>query len=1238
MSGDQLSSRAGAVTGWRRITAVLSAVILLLSFTSLTLAIDLPELPLTPSEEETPTPSPTIEPSDDSFNPILQPLNPIVPSITPLVSDEEEPDPSEEPASRQVQLQQAEELELTAGTGRVIDYGAHNSDSGLWIVQLASLPLASQGDAAWSNGRLNVHGDGSEASQEQLAEITAEQDKVLDLIAEALERPISLAESVMAAPGEEEPALTHPFRYRVAFNGFALALSSAEAKIVASLPGVVMVASDYNRYITTDSGPQWIGADKVWSSTDDADTDNDPCGDESEASTCGEGVVVGVIDTGINLDHSAFADPGPVDGYDHENPNPAPVPSLNGRYGVCGVEPFISLGVCNDKLIGAYDFTGVGGPAGFPEDENGHGTHTASTSAGNVVDATLATPTVTYNDVRASGVAPHANIIAYKSCIYPFVSATGTCTAVQLVAAIDQAVADEVDVINFSIGGGPSNPYIDADSLAFLSANEAGIFASISAGNEGSGPGTVGSPANSPWVMAVGASTHDRAFANALIGLSADEADSDAPSDSDMRGLSITGPSAADLPLVWAGDIGFPQCAVGGPDAATNPFLPGQFAGDIVVCERGGGGRVQVCSFVADAGAEGCVLINAAAQGNSIVADPHVLPAVHLTYDQGNELLAWLIGDRDGNRTGGDEGDAAPAVNPIGQIAGTELDQDPTYADIMAGFSSRGPNSPLPDVIKPDVTAPGVDILAAWRDADQPPTPTGGSDNYNVISGTSMSSPHDAGAAALLRGVHPDWTPDQVKSALMTTAFTSPPGAGAETHPVLDNDGVTEADPFDMGAGRIDVSQAARAGLLLDESAENYVASDPDETVGGDPTSLNIASFGNANCVEVCGWMRTLTSTQADEVTWTALTEGEDGLALTVSPAEFTITSTEPQQINVSADVTGLVSGGWKFGSILLIPDDASIPAARFPVAVQAQGGAVPTLPLHFHGNPHQPEETDEALCTGNGAADLATCGGPYLLESSELYEGEAAQWGPVPQALDGTAARNIYDPNWIWCLSDDAADAEEVNCPADGGTRRGETTLAGPMTVRWWASTMPAGEDLGQFFMPWVIRIWADGELAYESNPVVATPAQAGIPDLLEVTVPLPEITASQHLVLHVDVWSSTDNADQQGTFIYYDSTEPCNRLTASEEPCDSVVLMPVVGLDEEPPVDPTPPPPDNRPTPPGNRPTPPGNRPTPPPMLPDTSLGDIGSGLAAGILMATLLASLATWSVGRKIAGRRE
>ena len=393
--------------------------------------------------------------------------------------------------------------------------------------------------------------------------------------------------------------------------------------------------------------------------------------------------MAGIIDTGINHDHPSFADIG-GDGYNHTNPHGT-------FHGLC--DPVTGAPFCNDKLIGVWDFTG--GSVG-PEDDNGHGSHTASTVAGNVVDAALHAPTVTI-ERHISGVAPHANIIAYRACLTT--PAAGACLQTGTTASIDQAVRDGVDVINFSIGGSSRDPWTDLNAIAFLNAQRAGVFMAVSAGNDGPGQATVGSPADSPWVTAVGANTHDRKFFNSLVGMSG--GGSAAPAD--MRGQSVTagyGPA----PIVYAGDYGYPLCGDGPANEATgeaalNPFPAGTFHGEIVVCDRGTYGRVEKGQNVQEGGAGGFVLLNDEPSGDSLIADAYTLPGVHLTYAQGLVLKPWL----------------ASGTGHTASITGTVTDVNAANGDVMASFSSRGQNPSVPGVIKPDVTAPGVDILAAFN-------------------------------------------------------------------------------------------------------------------------------------------------------------------------------------------------------------------------------------------------------------------------------------------------------------------------------------------------------------------------------------------------------------------------------------------------------------------------------------------------------------------------------------------
>ncbi len=529
------------------------------------------------------------------------------------------------------------------------------------------------------------------------------------------------------------------FRYSAAYNGMAVQLTATESQRVAALPGVKRVQPDQLNQLLTDVGPAWIGANGIYDGTATGGLPG----------TKGEGIVVGIVDTGINHDHPSFADLG-GDGFNHTNPRTR-------HYGVCAP---LNVVLCNDKLIGMYDFTGT-----TPFDDNAHGSHTASTVAGNVLTATLDAPTIDYTK-PISGVAPHANIIAYKACTS--LPAVGGCLASGTVAAINQATLDMVHVINFSIGGASRNPWTDPNAIAFLGANAAGVFGSVSAGNDGPGSSTIGSPSDAPWVMSVGASTHNRSLLSQLTDMVGGAAAPPAA----ITGASVAaGVGPASIVYAGAPPYNTPLCGAGTADPTTGvgsepAFDPGELAGKIVVCDRGTYGRVAKGQEVKNAGGIGMVLANDAASGDSLTADMHVLPALHITHDDGVAVKAWLAG-------GGTDHTA--------RITGLQENTDAANGDVMASFSSRGPNPSVPGVIKPDVTAPGVDIYAAFNTplTSVPPT----APEYGIISGTSMSSPHAAGAVALLRALKPTWTPSQLKSALMTTGFTAPPGRGRRGAP-----------------------------------------------------------------------------------------------------------------------------------------------------------------------------------------------------------------------------------------------------------------------------------------------------------------------------------------------------------------------------------------------------------------------------------------------------------------------
>ena len=232
-------------------------------------------------------------------------------------------------------------------------------------------------------------------------------------------------------------------------------------------------------------------------------------------------------------------------------------------------------------------------------------------------------------------------------------------------------------------------------------------------------------------------------------------------------------------------------------------------------------------------------------------------------------------------------------------------------------------------MIVPSVTAPGLDILAAL-----------GSDSYTsdvhgFISGTSMSSPHVAGAGALLSQARPDWSPAQQQSALMTTARTT----------VLNHDG-TPATPYAQGSGHIDIGLAAQAGLLFDESVADYLAANPDD--GGDPKTLNVASFADSQCLVICSWTReAAVPDNADapvpgNVTWTATSTADPGLGLDVTLTPATVSPGDTMAIGVSANVGGAPEGETLFGRITLTPSDPTVPSVTLPVAVVPSTGVLP--------------------------------------------------------------------------------------------------------------------------------------------------------------------------------------------------------------------------------------------------------------------------------------------------------
>lgn len=562
-------------------------------------------------------------------------------------------------------------------------------------------------------------------------------------------------------------------RYKKVFNGASLLVGSDKLGTLAAQPGVTGVYIDKVLQIQTEESPQFIGAPAIWSQL----------GGQGSA---GEGVVVGIIDTGIWPEHPSFSDPDPS-GKPYAAPPGGPYACDFGNTGWNANDaPF----TCNNKLIGAYEFMdtyklAVGlDPLEFDSarDSDGHGSHTSSTAAGNwgVAASILGTY---FGDV--SGVAPRAHVIMYRVCGGP----TGSCYSSDSAAAIDQAILDGVDVLNFSIGGGET-PYSDIVSLAFLAAYDNGIFVAASAGNSGPGADTVGH--REPWVTTAAASTQSRTFLG-TIDLLADNNDA-----LHLDGVSIGG--AASGEIVIGADYGNALC---GSVEGVNPFPPNTFTSNqIVVCARGITARVEKSGNVMNSGGGGVILYNPTI--NSLNADNHFVPTVHIGNAEGATLLSFL----------------ASHTVVTGTIQGgiKVFEQ----GDVVAAFSSRGGPGQSLGISKPDIAAPGVNILAAHTPLNAFPI-TGGTgapgNLFHAIGGTSMASPHIAGSGALLKALYPSWTPGQIKSALMMTATPS----------LEKEDGVTKADQFDIGSGRVNLNVAAnRPGITISDTAAGYIARESD--------------------------------------------------------------------------------------------------------------------------------------------------------------------------------------------------------------------------------------------------------------------------------------------------------------------------------------------------------------------------------------------------------------------------
>ncbi len=454
----------------------------------------------------------------------------------------------------------------------------------------------------------------------------------------------------------------------------------------------------------------------------------------------------------------------------------------------------------------------------------------------------------------------------------------GGCAGADSVAAIDQAVADGVDVINFSISGTSTN-FRDAVEIAFLFAADAGVFVAASAGNSGPTTATVSHP--SPWITTVAAGTHARAgLGGVTLGNAANYAGASFAQTAVTAGLvdsvnvGRAGANAAEVELCFLGAL-----------------EPVKVAGKIVVCKRGVNARTEKSEEVLAAGGVGMILYNS--PDSSLAADLHWVPTVHVQSADGLAIKAYIAG---------------VAASATATIQPSSLVQNAT-APFTAAFSSRGPlRAGAGDLLEPDLIAPGQDIMAAV-------SPAGYNGRlFDILSGTSMSSPHVAGLAALLEHKHPTWSPMAIKSALMTSAGD-----------VLDGPNTNPVVIFRQGAGHVRPNSAADPGLIYDSSFGDWLGflcgtqlptsfcTDAGVPVL-DPSDLNSPSIAIGGLAGRQTVKRGVTNVSGKALTMTASVTGMTGIDVKVSPAPATAAIGVTG--NVQLSFNGLVSGTKYLGSV----------------------------------------------------------------------------------------------------------------------------------------------------------------------------------------------------------------------------------------------------------------------------------------------------------------------------------
>jgi hypothetical protein len=854
------------------------------------------------------------------------------------------------------------------------------------------------------------------------------------------------------------------YQYAYTFNGFAAKLTGAQAAKLAAQAGVLAVTEDELLHLDTASTPSFLGLsgnDGLWRKT----------------GARGENVVIGMVDSGVWPELESFSDQRRLTDTDlpreHGGPNRAYAPAANWQ-GKCVAGEAFTTDLCNNKLIGARYYTASwGGDAAMkaaipyefasPRDDGGHGTHTASTAGGNTLVAVTG-PAAAFGKI--SGIAPRARIAVYKVCYGRPTDPKAGCRTADSVAAIDQAVADGVDVINFSISG-TTTSFINPVEQAFMRAADAGVFVAASAGNSGPTAGTVAHP--SPWITTVAAGTHNRSLEGSVT----------LGNGTLLAGASTAASALPATALINAADAGLPGanalavrlCFAAADNGGAAALDPAKVAGKIVVCDRGTNARTSKSQAVAEAGGIGMVLVNPS--DNSLNADFHAVPTVHLQTADGAVIKAYAAG--------------AGATGAISQ-ARLSLNNP---APFTAGFSSRGPSAAVGgDILKPDIIAPGQDILAGVA----PPGNLGR--EFDLYSGTSMSSPHIAGIAALMKELRPRWSPMAIKSALMTTAGD-----------VLDGPNSSPDVIFAQGAGHVQPLKAAEPGLVFDSDLHDWLGflcgTDLPASTCTEagipvlaPGDMNTPSFAFGALAGKRTVTRRVTNVDPFQATYALSKSGLDGIDVTMTPARLALAPGQTRTIKLTFARTTAKIGAYAGGQLTLTGTPwwsagrthrvVRMPAVVRPVALAA--------PLEVSGS--YSVEFGYSGAFGTSVRGLV----PAVAQAGRVAATGSVVTMSVNVPAGTTLARfALFDAN-VSTPSD--LDIEVFNAAGKSvGTSGGPTaaesvTLANPAagiyTIRVTAFDVPGTQGADFTLFSWALGSTSAGNMTVAA-PATATTAKSG-------------------------------------------------------------------------------------------------------------------------------------------------